>query len=349
MKKVFSVWFFSLFLSFTNAEAKQLSHFTSGLWTGGAYGNDSTGQFTSCIASASYRNDIVMYVLVSGNFDWELGFSSSNWNMEIGERIQLKYRFDNGRWNAATAQVIVNNQVRLPMPADGYIVTRFRRSRTLEIAAGDQKYFFDLSGTSKLLPVLVSCVERNLESQQARSAPATQKGQQGTSGRGDEFFNDAELTLEATRVLSNFLLAANLSEAALVDHKQIQSNISLMHAAAVGPSSMSFALVMPKIEEARTDEFMAIWLRDFSSKCGGKFISGIAQDSISASASKEGFAACQNSDGSADHVQYVLTPRQGNGYYLIGLLSKTTPGNSEAAQKPVTDKLLRDAAYRATR
>ena len=51
-----------------------------GNWSGGAFTNDQTGAFSGCIASAPYKSGITVFVMVSANVSWNLGFSHSGWS-----------------------------------------------------------------------------------------------------------------------------------------------------------------------------------------------------------------------------------------------------------------------------
>ena len=133
------------------AEARSVEHFRLGGWLGDAYVDDADNRFSSCVASAQYRSGIAMSVQVDGSYSWFIGFSSSGWNMAVGTNIPLQYRIDRGGWQQATGEVRTATMVRMQMPANGYLVHRFRRGRLLQVFDGNNTYEFRLTGTSKLM------------------------------------------------------------------------------------------------------------------------------------------------------------------------------------------------------
>jgi hypothetical protein len=65
-----------------------------GNWTGGAFDDGQTNKFARCIASASYRSGITMYVAIERQKGWSMGFSSQEWNLQPRSQIPLSIIFD---------------------------------------------------------------------------------------------------------------------------------------------------------------------------------------------------------------------------------------------------------------
>jgi hypothetical protein len=325
------------------AKAGEIGRYVVGGWTVLINADDTTGAFTNCIATASYRSGIDMHVMVSANFSWDLGFSSANWRLKTGDRISIQYRFDRSRWNGAAAEVLSEMLVRIPMPPDGQIASLFRRSRTMEITDGRDNFYFDLAGTSKLLVSLVDCVqtrldmERNIASADGSSVSATLP-------------DETELRLEGTRVLSNFLLAANFSGAQLVGPEQAPKSLATPHAVAVLGDVISFAIIVPQPE--RRAERIATEIAGYvSESCDGEYGGGSTKEMLEGFALVNAFTACQDTAG-GNYLQFVVTPRKTSGHYMIGVMSSeplaagsnTTTGKPE----PITVEELRQAAFRAS-
>ena len=58
----------SLLLAISGAQARgPYGSLNVGNWKGGAFTNDTNGEFTSCIAHAPYKSGITVYVIVSAN------------------------------------------------------------------------------------------------------------------------------------------------------------------------------------------------------------------------------------------------------------------------------------------
>src|SRR4051794_22461019 len=50
-------------------------------WTGGAFTDDNTGEFSNCIATANYKSGITFGVLVSKTLNWVLAFTHQSWTL----------------------------------------------------------------------------------------------------------------------------------------------------------------------------------------------------------------------------------------------------------------------------
>jgi S1-C subfamily serine protease len=129
-----------------------------GNWQGGAFTSDSTGEFTSCTAFSSYKSGIVVFVIVSANMTWRLGFSSDSWRLV--KNFPLILTFDGQQPFNVLGQVIGPKLVGVDMPDNSTLISQFRRSRTMSVFAEGQLFQFDMSGTSALLPTLVNCVTK---------------------------------------------------------------------------------------------------------------------------------------------------------------------------------------------
>jgi hypothetical protein len=336
------------------ANATQLSSFSSGPWQGGAFGDDRTSQFNSCVASTSYQSGITMHVMVDKGWQWSLGFSSDAWNLQKGASIALQYRFESTPFRPVTGTAVDPKLVLIPMPVNGSVVTQFRRGRTMEIHDANQSYFFDLTGTSRLLLDLAACVQARLNGTQTAgkgfgASSATPPSQQPQAP------DDPALKLEGTRVLSNFLINAGIADAKILGPEDTPADLKIMHAVAIAPNKLGFVMVVPESAGISADKFQAEFISAVSEKCTGKFASGSSRESVEGGQILKGFTACSSGQGT-NQLRYVLAPRSTNGLLLIGLSSNIQTASSTLADEPsekskpeVSDDLLRDAAFRASK
>jgi S1-C subfamily serine protease len=186
----------------TGVSAKEIAPFNFGNWTGGAYSNDSNGVFSHCVASAPYNSGLTLSVFVNRSYAWGIGLIAPNWHLAVGSKIPLQLRIDRGLWVGVTADVILPYAVDIPMRSDDSIISAFRYGRLLQIYDGRRSYFFNLTGTSKLVANLAKCVgyELALESpppnqpQQATATP-TSTGEEAklSSGTGIILTVDGEI------------------------------------------------------------------------------------------------------------------------------------------------------------
>jgi hypothetical protein len=162
-----------LWASSANA-AGPLRGFQAGLWTGGAYTDDRTGDFTHCSAGVAYDSGINMFILVTGDHRWWLGFINPRWSFAPNAKMPVELRFDGGPRPAMTATVPSRLIVLVPLPSDPRQIDRLGRSAALVLVAEGQSFFFQLSGTPVVTAELKSCVQKSLALQAtAPTAPTT--------------------------------------------------------------------------------------------------------------------------------------------------------------------------------
>lgn len=138
------------------AELRQIRF--PGVWEGAAYSDDKAGEFSTCIASAEYSNNTLVYVMVERDYSWSLGFANSEWRIPLEGTMQVSYRFDGGLWYEATAGAIDENFFHIPMPADATLIDLFRRGNRMEVSFHEGRYTFNLTSTFKLVAALAECV-----------------------------------------------------------------------------------------------------------------------------------------------------------------------------------------------
>ncbi len=132
-----------------------------GNWSGGAYTNDRTGQFSHCAVNAPYKNGARLLTSVTSDFNWILGLSHPDWKLNVGTRVPLQLVFDRASRIDVTAEVRTPELITIAMPAESALIRAFREGRFLEVMAGDKRLTFALTSTSEMLPVLVNCVRNS--------------------------------------------------------------------------------------------------------------------------------------------------------------------------------------------
>ena len=132
-----------------------------GNWKGGAYTSNSTGNFSHCAASVRYKSGIFVSVHVTRQSKWRLGFGHPNWTLTKGRIINMALTFD-GVGPVKVRGLAVSPRVALvPMPVNSRIIGLFRGATRMNLFADGNVFNFRLDGTSRLLPSLVRCVQRN--------------------------------------------------------------------------------------------------------------------------------------------------------------------------------------------
>jgi S1-C subfamily serine protease len=150
-----------LLLAISGAQARgPYGSLNVGNWKGGAFTNDTNGEFTSCIAHAPYKSGITVFVIVGANMSWKLGFASESWNLNSGQNFPIVLTFDGQQPFNVQATVIGKNLLGVEMPDNSALIGQFRKSKTMSAFAQGQLFQFAMSGTSVLLPTLVNCVAK---------------------------------------------------------------------------------------------------------------------------------------------------------------------------------------------
>ncbi len=319
----------------TSAEARSVDRFRLGGWLGDAYVDDANNRFSSCVASAQYRSGIAMSVQVDGNYNWFIGFSSSSWNMTVGQTIPLQYRIDRGAWQQATGEVRTATMVRIQMPANGYLVHRFRRGRLLQVFDGSNTYEFRLTGTSKLMARLGRCVEIN--SARFGVTPTPSAPAPGTSapsrpggaqpGGSQTAPASPALQVEATQALFNLMTQAGLSGLKLIPDQDREDSLKGLYAVAKKDGRTVVAHIFEKGGYASEQDLMAQIIADSAKNCEGSFQSGTEQTSEGGKQLFTSYAHCTSGD--TDLVERVaIVPRAAGGIFIYGI-SDTYTGTAD--------------------
>lgn len=151
----------SLLLAISSAQARgPYGSLNVGNWKGGAFTNDTNGEFTSCMAFTPYKSGITVFVIVGANMSWKLGFASDSWNLNSGQNFPIVLTFDGQQPFNVQAAVVSKNLLAVDMPDNSALIAQFRKSKAMSAFAQGQLFQFAMTGTSVLLPTLVNCVAK---------------------------------------------------------------------------------------------------------------------------------------------------------------------------------------------
>ena len=145
--------------------------FQVGLWSGGAYTDDRTADFTHCSAGVAYDSGINMFILVTGGYRWWLGFINPQWAFTPNVKMPVTLRFDGGPRLAMVGTVPSRLVVLVPLPGDPQLIDRLGRSSKLNLIAEGRSFFFKLNGTPAVTAELKNCVQKSLALQTPALAP----------------------------------------------------------------------------------------------------------------------------------------------------------------------------------
>jgi S1-C subfamily serine protease len=130
-----------------------------GLWKGGAYTSDQTGDFSHCAAGASYLSGIYVVFSQSKDSTWMLGFARDTFHLNIGETFEIDVTFDGQTQFHLFGTAISTNQIAARLPNNA-LLNQFRKSKLMVAQAKGATFQFDLHGTGQLIPTIANCVNK---------------------------------------------------------------------------------------------------------------------------------------------------------------------------------------------
>ncbi|MHA7774403.1 hypothetical protein [Roseibium sp. M-1] len=348
--------------SLGNAQAAIVENFRQGGWNGSAFTDDQTGHLSTCVASAAYRSGITLYVQVDTTYNWAIGFSAPHWNMDVGSDIPLQYRIDGGAWQQGVAKATSKDLARMQMPENGYIITRFRRGRTLYVYDGAYNYEFRLTGTSRLMARLAKCVQQNVARYGAapgaanvagtapqgglgQSAPAATTQAQTTQDQAttpSTTASDPQLAVEATQALFNLMGSAGISGLKLIPDGQREEDLNGVHAVAADDARTLAAHIFPAGSYQSEEELMSLIVADSQKKCTeGSFSSGTERINENGRPLYTSYANCEAGDYQLIE-RVAIAKRKAGGVFIYGV-ADTYVGEGGGA--PVSPPELTDPDF----
>ncbi|MGJ5179140.1 hypothetical protein ACQR16_13765 [Bradyrhizobium oligotrophicum] len=335
-------------------------------WSGGAYTDDSTGKFSSCIASASYKSGINFGVLALPTYNWALAFINPAWSLSQGQKFPIVLSFDGRNSYNVEGSVWSANMVVVPMPNDSSLIKAFRAARTMSAFAQGNLFQFDLIGTSVLLPSLANCVrminagglaaatnftaQPNAPSAQRPAAPAAAPAPAASAGvqpaRASE--DSPELQLEAMQIASNFILKAALSHPAILGGGERPVWLTSGGVAWKADNATGFVRIVPPQRNVDGLEVAATIIGNDARDCKGKFISARNSELVDSAVVFRGMSSCEDSEKS-DIAEYFIFPRKTGGFVLFSVVTPTRPVGGGSGQQLQTreeaNANFRKAAY----
>jgi hypothetical protein len=357
MKKIILIAF-SIFLSVNTAKASgPYGSIKVGNWHGGAFTDNTTGEFSNCMAAATYKSGIEFGVLVTHDLHWSLALHHKSWTVRAGQKIPVVLSFDGRSSFNVTAIGIGNATVLVPMPGNSALIKSFRGAELMSAFASGRLYQFRLTSTAALLPALVTCVKtvkaEGLQAGRVYSAPASiaQHAPLTNATSTQPANNAAEsptLQLEAMQIASNFILKASLQHPSLLPREQTPISLVSTGAAWKADNASGFVkIILTQPGTAGLDVAAAVIGND-AKACKGKFLSARNTELVDSEAVFRGMSSCEDSDHSVV-AEYFIFPRKKGGFILFSVLSPTGGSNKSLKTAPTEDQKTsyRTAAYKA--
>jgi hypothetical protein len=299
---------------------------------GGAYTDDRTGGFSHCSAGVVYDGGINLFVVSTEGHGWWLGFTSPHWSLTPSASIPVKLQFD-GRAAVEVLGTIADGQLLLlPAPDESHLIDTFRRSSRIAVTAQNQSFSLNLAATSGVLSELASCVRNSSALETSPPTPPPPAAAAATPPQTlppqiPRTLVARDVTkFEELRLAQNFLLAAGLPNAQLIDTGKPAALASFT---AVWRSDDAAGAV--KIIYSSRDVTGASIASDLISVdpklCKGNF--GATRSSEVVDGAVVFRAALSCVDGEDDRTaQYFVTPRQRGGFVVFAVIGNNAAGGS---------------------
>jgi len=330
---------------------------------GGAFTHDTTGAFTACIASAPYKSGITVFVMVSANMTWNLGFSDDRWSVMPGTSFPIVLTFDGRPPFNVNGRPISKNTVSVDMPDNSALISQFRASKTMSAFAQGNLFQFNLERTGILLPALVNCVQtvnreglagvKNfiLPDRQpaavARGTSPSSPPDTGSSLRPASGPSTPELQLEAVQLASNFIMKASLSNPRILSRDETPTTLVNNGAAWKSDDAIGFVRIIPAEAGVKGLDVASTIVANDAKDCKGKFASARNSELVDSDVIFRGMSSCEDSERS-NISQYFIVPRKAGGFVMFSVVAnlRTEEAKSSLREQKNTD--FRKAALVAT-
>ena len=334
-------------------------------WSGGAFTDDNTGEFSNCIASASYKSGITFGVLVTKNFGWVLAFSHQNWTLSKGQSFPIVLSFDGRNTFNVNGVAMAVATVMVQMPDDSALIKSFRAAHTMSAFAQGNLFQFDLKGTSVLIPSLVNCVKtvnaggiaaatnftvvlNAAPKQVPTQTPSPTTASSLQPNRPQE--GSAEYQLEAMKIASDFILkAGSLSHPSLLSRSETPVSVASTGAAWKADNAAGFVRIIPPQQNVVGLDVAAAIVGNDAKECKGKFASARNSELIDSEVVFRGMSSCEDSERSVI-AEYFIFPRKAGGFIMFSVLTPTKTIGQQAQAQQNRDEInagFRKAAYTA--
>ena len=267
-----------------------------------------------------------------------MGFVSPTWRLSTGSAYDIAFTVDDMPSISAKAVALGRNHVAVTLQDSSELFARFRRGNVLRVATADRIFSFNLTGTSKLLPVLLRCAMQNGNPEIdtnpfEKSRPLVEKARPTTTRASDRSAERAEATILAANLLSQ----AGIQGFVLLDQNELPD----VKADAKWRSENLFGTitVVPDIQPSQINEVPSVLIGGAAKACKGTFLSGAIQDEPKNSFARI-FTTCNNGKDTTT-VYYLAVPRKAGGAYIM----TTAAVGSEVPAKEA-DSNIRTAVYK---
>ncbi|HEY1433450.1 MAG TPA: hypothetical protein VGF39_17735 [Stellaceae bacterium] len=325
---VFAATALSLLCTAANA-AGPYRPFQVGLWSGGAYTDDRTGGFSHCSAGVVYDGGINLFVVNTEAHGWWLGFTSPNWTLTPSTGIPVKLQFD-GRPPVEVLGTIADGKLLLvPLPENSHLIDTFHHSSKIGIIAQERTVSLSLAAVSGALSELVNCVRVAVALDTPAQPPPTPAVSAPPQIPRALTARDAT-ELEEINLARNFLLAAGLSNAQLIEADK-PSALASFRAVWRSENAAGAVKIIPSGRDMTAVGIASELISVDPQLCKGNFTAMRSRDNVDDNIVYRAVLSC--ADGRNDRTaQYFVRTRKKGGFVVFAVI-----GDNAADHRAATD------------
>jgi hypothetical protein len=327
--------------------------FQIGLWSGGAYTDDRTGSFSHCSAGVVYDGGINLFVVSTEGHGWWLGFTSPHWSLNPGASAPIKLQFDERAPMELLGTIADGQLLLVPVRDESHLIDTFRGSSRIAVTAQEQSFSLNLAATSGVLSELATCVRNSIAIETsptppppaAAAAPPLQTPQQSLPQIPATLVARDVTEFEEIKLAQNFLLAAGLPNARLIDTGKPAALASFTAVWRSDDAAGAVKIISPGRDV--TGASIASDLISVDPKlCKGNFDAARSSQVVDGAVVFRAALSCV--EGEDDRTaQYFVTPRQHGGFVVFAVIGNNAAG--EGAPNRLTPDLLGRAALLAAK
>jgi S1-C subfamily serine protease len=150
---------------------------------------DTAGRFASCVASANYAGDLTLHFMIDANLQWYIAVDTPESRLGYRSEVDVAFKIDESEIYYYRG-LYTDRRLMVKLTKEAAIFHGLRRGKRLNIVVVDRAEGFELTGTSRMLMALASCVDsqgRTISTPQVAAAPrAKSAAAPSASSRPDE-------------------------------------------------------------------------------------------------------------------------------------------------------------------
>lgn len=148
---------------------KHFEHGEIATWFVREYYERDTGEFSRCTVESSYLSGVFLTFVTNTDYQYEFWISHDDWSLTEGDRHIVKMVVDDERIVFATANVLTEWELDVPIFNQQYFYNEIVSGDVLAVEANGQTFNFELYGMHTAMKAARTCVEDALAYQQRRA------------------------------------------------------------------------------------------------------------------------------------------------------------------------------------